>query len=104
MFGQEATLLGDIVYGLPLEDTEQCRPVEFVAEQQRKLQEAISLVREHLNRAPARRKVRYEQTRPCNCERGTSVCRLTALVPICDFPMFDIGPLSWLTQAINLDI
>ena len=74
MYGREATLPADIVYGLPPTDSEQRSPVEFVSEQQEKLHEAFALVREHLKRAAERRKSRYDmRIRPRNFERGAWV-------------------------------
>lgn len=58
-------------YWLPLKNAEHCRPIEFVTEQQEKLREAFSLVREHLRSAAESRKVSNNmRTQPCHFEPG----------------------------------
>ena len=66
MFGREARIPADLVYGNPSGDSRQFdSTVDFVASQQTKLRDAFELVREHLGKAAVRRKDRYDmRTRP----------------------------------------
>ena len=65
MFGREARIPADMVYGTPEDPTLFNSPVEFVASQQEKLRDAFELVRNHLGTSAIRRKTTYDlRTRP----------------------------------------
>ena len=65
MFGREARIPADIVYGTPQDDTRFNSAVDFVAARQDKLREAFEVVRQHLGTSAVRRKAAYDmRTRP----------------------------------------
>ena len=75
MYGREARIPADIVYGPPGDGhPAYTSNSEFVADQQTKLREAFTLVREHLGTAAERRKDRYDmRVRPKKYPAGTWV-------------------------------
>ena len=74
MFGREAQIPADFVYGTPPDDRNKETTANDFVNQQNKMQEAFHLVRDSLGQAAERRKHAYDlRTRPCRFTRDMLV-------------------------------